>query len=170
VLDQVELAAVLTARRRCRSWAEIATRLGVSRQSAWERWRDVDEETATPSMQQDDDLAADVMGEMTTAEAKARRRRSTVTVPNVIGRSWDDAFKALMRAGLAAAGGDPEEPPHATAPGAVVVDQVPESGAKASPGSQVKLWFSGGRGGSAGVREPRRPSPTPKHDYESRGH
>src|SRR5262249_1885115 len=43
VLDQAELEAVRTARRHGRSWAEIATRLGVTRQSAWERWRDLDE-------------------------------------------------------------------------------------------------------------------------------
>jgi hypothetical protein len=35
-LDQAELEAVRAARRDRKSWAEIATRLGVSRQSAWE--------------------------------------------------------------------------------------------------------------------------------------
>jgi hypothetical protein len=43
LLDQAELVAVRTARRHGKSWAEIATRLGVARQSAWERWRDLDE-------------------------------------------------------------------------------------------------------------------------------
>src|SRR6476659_5254166 len=43
ILDQFELIAVRTARRHGKSWAEIATRLGVTRQSAWERWRDLDE-------------------------------------------------------------------------------------------------------------------------------
>src|SRR6478736_10304535 len=42
ILDQFELMAVRTARRHGKSWAEIATRLGVTRQSAWERWRDLD--------------------------------------------------------------------------------------------------------------------------------
>ena len=42
ILDQFELIAVRTARRHGKSWAEIATRLGVTRQSAWERWRDLD--------------------------------------------------------------------------------------------------------------------------------
>jgi transposase-like protein len=43
ILDQAELAAVRTARRSGKSWAEIATHLGVTRQSAWERWRDLDD-------------------------------------------------------------------------------------------------------------------------------
>src|ERR1700730_18697453 len=43
MLDQAELAAVRTARSHGRSWAEIATHLGVTRQSAWERWRDLDD-------------------------------------------------------------------------------------------------------------------------------
>ena len=43
LLDEVELRAVRSARLRGRSWAEIATRLGITRQSAWEghrRWID----------------------------------------------------------------------------------------------------------------------------------
>ena len=43
LLDETELEAVRSARGHRRSWAEIATRLGVTRQSAWERWRDLDE-------------------------------------------------------------------------------------------------------------------------------
>ena len=46
LLDQAELAAVRAARGRAKTWAEIATRLGVTRQSAWERWRDLDDEPA----------------------------------------------------------------------------------------------------------------------------
>src|SRR5579875_3579730 len=44
LLDQAELAAVRAARRDTKSWAEIATQLGITRQSAWERWRELDEE------------------------------------------------------------------------------------------------------------------------------
>jgi hypothetical protein len=47
LLDQIEFEAVRSARKHGRSWAEIAVRLGVTRQSAWERWRDVDD-AATP--------------------------------------------------------------------------------------------------------------------------
>jgi hypothetical protein len=43
MLDQAELAAVRAARLHGKSWAEIATHLGVTRQSAWERWRDLDD-------------------------------------------------------------------------------------------------------------------------------
>lgn len=43
LLNQVELGAVRTARRCGKSWAEIGTMLGVTRQTAWERWHDDDE-------------------------------------------------------------------------------------------------------------------------------
>src|ERR687889_1617511 len=65
LLDQAELEAVRAARRDRKSWAEIATRLGVSRQSAWERWKDLDEEPSAPPPV-----------------------RTPVTVPNVVGMSW----------------------------------------------------------------------------------
>jgi hypothetical protein len=41
LLDQAEMGAVRAARAGGRSWAEIAAVLGVTRQSAWERWRDL---------------------------------------------------------------------------------------------------------------------------------
>jgi hypothetical protein len=47
-------------------------------------------------------------------------------------------------------------------PDGIVVDQSPESGAVVARGSQVRLWLESDGGGSAGVREPRRPSPAPK--------
>ena len=43
LLDNTELAAVKAARQQHKSWAEVATKLGVTRQSAWERWRDLDD-------------------------------------------------------------------------------------------------------------------------------
>jgi hypothetical protein len=43
ILDQAEMAAVRAARLHGKSWAEIATHVGVTRQSAWERWRDLDD-------------------------------------------------------------------------------------------------------------------------------
>src|ERR1700734_4300044 len=49
MLDQAELAAVRTARRHGKSWAEIATHLGVTGQSAWERWRDLDDSPGAES-------------------------------------------------------------------------------------------------------------------------
>ena len=42
LLDRAELIAVKTARRHGKSWSEIATLLHITRQSAWERWHDVD--------------------------------------------------------------------------------------------------------------------------------
>jgi transposase-like protein len=154
LLDEAELEAVRAARRRGRSWAEIATKLGVTRQSAWERWRDLDS-PAAPS------------AEGTAVEAAARdvvtagraRRDATVTVPRVVGMTFENAVVTLANRGLV---GRPDDP-DAVAPDlfahAAVTDQSPESGARVAPGSAVRLWVD--RGGDAGVRAPRRPRPTP---------
>lgn len=48
LLDTAELIAVETARRHGQSWAAIAAAVGTSRQTAWEKWREVDEPTTTP--------------------------------------------------------------------------------------------------------------------------
>lgn len=146
MLDETELDAVRSARRRRSSWAEIAIRLGVTRQSAWERWREVDEEPG----------AAPTDGVLDRA-ARVDRRRATVTVPHVLGMSWDDAQELLAQRGLV---GIPHgRGPSATRQGAVVVDQSPESGAVVEPGTPVTLWTESD--GGSGVREPRRPRPTP---------
>jgi len=177
LLDQAELVAVRTARRHGKSWAEIATRLGVTRQSAWERWRDLDEADSGPTPgRASDDVVPDVTaasavdraaralarsGEIGRA-AMERRRRSSVIVPNVVGMSWDDARHALLDIGLVGVGPDPDGPPITALgwPDAVVTDQSPESGARVPAGSMVTLWIE--RGGGSGVREPRRPLPRPR--------
>jgi hypothetical protein len=47
--DHTELSSVLEARKLGLSWTEIAGALGVTRQSAWERWHELDETvTADP--------------------------------------------------------------------------------------------------------------------------
>jgi hypothetical protein len=159
LLDQAELAAVRTARKHRKSWAEIATKLGVTRQSAWERWRDLDDTENVPPSE------AESPSETVLAAAAADllRRQSSVVVPNVIGLSWDDARRRLQEKGLVGQGSDPDGPPLAALswPDATVTDQSPESGAKVPRGSSVTLWITGG-GGSAGVREPRRPRPNPR--------
>lgn len=163
MLDQVEFEAVRAARRRGKSWAEIAIRLGVTRQSAWERWQDVDEPAAEPEAQSEIAPELQAAAAETVQRATARmRRRSTVTVPNVVGLTWDDARRILQTAGLVGVGPDPDGPPLAAVgwPDGVVTDQSPESGAKVPPGSPVTLWVE--RGGGSGVREPRRPKPDPK--------
>lgn len=44
LLDVTEMNAVRAARQAGASWTtDVATMLGVSRQSAWERWREIDE-------------------------------------------------------------------------------------------------------------------------------
>lgn len=165
LLDQAEFEAVRTVRRHGRSWAEIATRLGVTRQSAWERWRDLDEsgspEPAGHEVRRDSDIETAASAELS-KQARKSRRQSSVVVPNVIGLSWDEAREVLHGHELVALGPDPDGPPLATLswPEGVVTDQSPESGAKVRPGSVVTLWIE--RGGGSGVREPRRPKPDPK--------
>lgn len=157
LLDQAELVAVKTARRHNKSWAEIATKLGVTRQSAWERWRDLDDDALRQPA--DDQLLA-TAADALTERARRRRRTSSVLVPNVIGMHWEKARDTLAGLGLIAAGPDPDGLPLAIAaqPGSVVSDQSPESGAKVPQGSTVTLWLDRGEGG---VREPRRPAPAP---------
>jgi hypothetical protein len=177
LLDRAELVAVRSARRHGKSWAEIATQLGVTRQSAWERWRDLDEtadavgtrEPGSAAGQAEKLVGAAVAGAadelVGDIESSARnfRRRSAVRVPAVVGKTWDEANGALREAGLLAVGWDANGLPlDDTAPSGVVTDQSPESGAKVPRGSSVRLWLYYGDGGSAGVREPRRPKPDPK--------
>lgn len=184
LLDQAELVAVRTARRHGRSWAEIATKLGVTRQSAWERWRDLDEgvpATAQPELTVQVNAATaallagsatsgsqDVPAEVIERAARERRRSSSVTVPNVVAMSWDDARQALRAKRLVGVGSDPDAPAAAhTESGWVVTDQSPESGARVPAGSQVTLWIER-HGGGSGVREPRRPKPAPRIGREMR--
>lgn len=176
LLDQLEFEAIRTSRRHGKSWAEIAIRLGITRQSAWERWQDVDQperpELAGDTARADPDW--DIVAEATrnigaTAippggpqppdihAAVRRRHQSTVAVPNVVGMNWDLARDVLRHVRLVGVGSDPDAP----LPGeGMVTDQSPESGARVPPGSTVKLWVD--RGGGSGVREPRRPRPDPK--------
>jgi hypothetical protein len=179
LLEQAELVAVRTARKHGKSWAEIATKLGVTRQSAWERWRELDDVPASPGERlpissldpQQSDLPqamaiAEVASEISDA-ARESRRHSTVRVPRVLGLAWDDAVRVLLEHRLVAVGHDPDGPPLplTASPSGVVSDQSPESGAKVPAGSMVTLWIERGDG-SAGVREPRRPKPGPRSARE----
>lgn len=162
LLDRAELAAVRSARRHGRSWSEIATRLGITRQSAWERWRDLDEDGSESAGDALAGAVAVAVDEVTTSARRARRN-STVCVPNLVGQTWSEARGRLLSDGLVAVGWDPDAVPLTASawPHAVVTDQSPESGAKVPPGTHVRLWLDFG-GGSAGVREPRRPRPDPR--------
>src|ERR1700728_104218 len=109
MLDQAELAAVRTARLRGKSWAEIATHLGVTRQSAWERWRDLDdspggEPPLSPISRALDDAAEQLL------DARARRRASKVLVPNVVGLDWIQARELLAGSELVAISAQPDAP------------------------------------------------------------
>ena len=175
LLDEAELSAVRAARKHKRSWAEIATKLGVTRQSAWERWRDLDE---TPDDTSNDDVAA--IETATQARvvasaaseladwAKRRRRKSSVVVPRVVGMRSAGACGLLEEHGLVPVGLDPDGVRYDKQgwPDRVVTSQSPEAGAKVPSGASVRLWLE--RGGGAGVREPRRPSPSPRGAREMR--
>jgi transposase-like protein len=157
LLDRAEFEAVRTARRQGRSWSEIAVRLGVTRQSAWERWRDVDDDAPVEARRDPVGTAATEL----TVQARERRRRSTVVVPNVIGMSSADARQLLRTNRLL--GVDADAP--ALVADGVIVDQSPESGARVPAGTEVKLWVRR-RGGGSGVREPRRPKPDPLQGHK----
>jgi hypothetical protein len=170
LLDQVELSAVRAARGRAKSWAEIATRLGVTRQSAWERWRDLDDSPASSARPSGRVPVEDVAGGLREAvEGAAAELMAAaldgplVVVPDVVGLEWDTARRVLGSARLVAVSADPDGPPlpaQATA-GQIVVEQKPAAGERVEVGSSVRLWL--GRGpGDAGVREPLHPRPSPR--------
>jgi hypothetical protein len=157
MLDTTEMAAVRAARLHGKSWAEIATHLGVTRQSAWERWRDLDESARRePS---ESTILDDAAGHLLAMGARERRREAKVRVPNVIGLEWIKARDQLAGIRLVAINAQPDAPTDVGG-GWVITDQSPESGARVPGGSVVRLWLRGD--GDAGVREPRRPRPTPR--------
>jgi hypothetical protein len=165
MLDQAELAAVRTARSHGRSWAEIATHLGVTRQSAWERWRDLDDSPrGEPPFSSESTVLNDAAAHLVAIRAQEQRRASKVLVPNVVGLEWIEARDVLAGKGLVAINAHPDTPTDLGSQGWVVTDQSPESGAMVRAGSVVRLWIRGD--GDAGVREPRRPRPTPRSARE----
>jgi hypothetical protein len=169
LLDQAELTAVKTARAQGKTWAEIATMLGVTRQSAWEKWRDLDA-ASTPepeaARRARAEVGDDVVNELVDRGLSAPAEWNVVTVPDLIGLAWADAREVLAGAGLVPVAPEtglrgksrPLRPIEES--GWVVADQTPRGGARRAPGSSVTVWLE--RGGGAGVREPRRPTPTPR--------
>jgi len=161
LLDQAELGAVKAARAQKKSWAEIATRLGVTRQSAWERWRDLDE---TPAPQPDPLPAAleaaDIDLATQVVRRRERRRRYPTEVPDVIGMNWKPARQMMEAKGLDVRGIDPDglTLTESDLTDGVVTDQSPKPGAVVTQDTEVTVWIGRG-GGSAGDREPRRPLP-----------
>lgn len=129
LLNQAELVAVREARRGGRTWTEIATRLGITRQSAWERWRDLDDAPAPVT------------------EA-ATRTPDMVTVPDVIGMSWPVAQHRLLEDRLDAVHADLTAPSFLGPEAAdfEVVDQKPAAGERVEPASSVILWLHRGPG------------------------
>jgi hypothetical protein len=154
LMDQAELDAVRDARRAGKAWAEIGTRLGMTRQSAWERWRELDEESASPAGLE---LA---MGE---AAEQLVTGRAMVVVPDVVGMSWVGARHRLLEEHLHAVSANPELLPFLGPEAADhrVVEQKPVAGDRVAPESPVTLWLHRGPG-STGVRAPLEPPPDPK--------
>jgi transposase-like protein len=154
MMDEVELQAVRDARRAGRSWTEIATRLGMTRQSAWERWRELDEKPAPPTAL--DQATREAAEELVTARAR-------VTVPDVVGLSWPAAQHRLIEEHLHAVLADPQLLPLVgpEADDFLVVDQKPAAGDRVAQASPVTLWLHRGPG-SAGVRAPLPPPPSPR--------
>jgi PASTA domain len=155
-LEQAELLAVRTARRHGKSWTEIATMLTISRQSAWERWRELDGDAQPHSDEAVRGAAAELVGRV--------RRRRTVAVPDVIGLTSADALGILTNAGLEAVSATPgielRDSGDDLRP-TVVVRQYPDPGTRIQAASAVRLWLERGDG-EAGVREPRRPTTPPR--------
>ncbi|GAA4395890.1 PASTA domain-containing protein [Tsukamurella soli] len=165
VLDQAELALVRTARDRSKSWTEIATSVGITRQSAWERWREIDRVESTRPVPQYEtalevatgEAVADWERDLIAGSGGGRRRSAQETVPDVVGLAWPAARARIQAANLRAVSAAGGPAPAATDEGWVVTDQSPESGARVIKGSVVRLWLR--PDGDAGVREPRRPRP-----------
>lgn len=162
-LDQAELAAVRAARLSGKSWAEIATHLGVTRQSAWERWRDLDDSPRGGESERsaESTVLDDAASDLVKMRAQEQRRASKVLVPNAVGLEWSAARHLLAAEGLVAINAQPDATADPSSQGWVVTDQSPESGAVVRAGAVVRLWLRGDDG-DAGVREPRRPRPTPR--------
>ncbi|WP_344421025.1 PASTA domain-containing protein [Amycolatopsis minnesotensis] len=92
-------------------------------------------------------------------------RAKSVIVPDVVGLPVTVARQVAAEAGVALAQPDPDGPPLGalTWPGVWVIDeQAPAPGARVRRWDSVVVRFHEEGGGSAGVREPRRPLPEPR--------
>jgi hypothetical protein len=160
-LEQAELLAVRTARRHRKSWTEIATMLTISRQAAWERWRELDPQP--DSTMPPDDGQRITEAAVTELVGRAGRRRM-VKVPDLVGLTWVDALAILTRSGLEAVSATPHIPLQEIQEDLrpiIVVRQYPDPDTRIHTASTVKLWLERGDG-EAGVREPRRPPSPPR--------
>lgn len=111
-------------------------------------------------------VRADAATDLVAMRAREQRRASTVTVPNVVGLERVEVRDVLAGKGLVAINADPDAPAVPGDEDWIVTDQSPESGARVKAGSLIRLWLRGD--GGAGVREPRRPRPTPISAREQR--
>jgi hypothetical protein len=135
--------------------------LTVSRQAAWERWRELDPQP--DSTNQPDDGHRVPEAPVSKLVGRAGRRRM-VKVPDLLGFAWADALAILTRSGLEAVSATPlerwQESQEDLRP-IIVVRQYPDPDTRIHTASTVKLWLERGDG-EAGVREPRRPTSPPR--------
>lgn len=165
LLTQAEAAAVKAARREGRSWSEIAASVGMSRQSAWERWRDLDrpEHAGEGAVAMPEEVGQTLEAATDDLLDVLVHGPPEVRVPDVVAAAWPRAQQLLRTAGLRGIVVDPVDFPAAVAAPEdwQVVEQKPQAGGLLARGSAVSLWLSRGPG-SAGVREPRRLPPDPR--------
>jgi hypothetical protein len=180
LLDQTELAAVRAARANRKSWAEIATRLGMTRQSAWERWRDLDGDeqsgaSRVPARSGDEPSPSEARraGQRAVDEAARHAAALTAVVPDVGGLSWEDARDTLLQAHLVAVNADPDLPPLPRLGAVRLRGRRPEAGARHAPcGVFASDPVAGARARPGRGAQPAQPSAAPQDDPWSgrRGH
>ncbi len=132
--------------------------LAITRQSAWERWRDLDDDVETPAAE-----PAKVGTAVPEVGGRARRHRM-VAVPDLVGLTSADAVGILTRTGLQAVSATPDHElleDYDDLRPTVVVRQYPDPGTRIQTTSTVRLWLERGDG-EADVREPRRPTTPPR--------
>lgn len=91
---------------------------------------------------------------------------ASVPVPNLVGLQVGDARALGHDSGVVVTSADPDGPSLGALswPGRWLVDgQNPRPGTHVARWSTVRITFHKERGGEAGVREPRLPSPDPGH-------
>ncbi len=124
--------------------------LGITRQSAWERWNDLDTELPHRVETAISSAATDLI---------RSRRGATIKVPELVGMSLGQASETLLSLGLHGIPMEVDPALQDDLPALIVRAQAPEAGARLTAGSAVRLWLRGRGEGGAGDREPRRPTP-----------
>ena len=130
--------------------------LTISRQAAWERWRELDSEPDSTIQPAD---AQRITGAVTADLVARAGRRRIVKVPDLLGLTWADAITIFTRSGLDAVLATPDTSPHGSPEDLRpigVVRQYPDPDTRIHAASTVKLARTRRRRG-------RGPRTTPAH-------